>query len=105
MDFVVLFMGLFYVCSAFIAVLVVCELAQRGCDLFDDIAKVLAQIEWYLLPNEVQRVLPVITNVIQRATEIKCFGSTSCSRDTFKKVSFQQIKIITFSDALNNVML
>lgn len=93
MDFVVLFMGLIYVCAAFIEVLTICELAQRGCDTFNDIQKIFAQLNWYLLPNEVHRVLPVITNVIQQITEIKCFGSTSCNRDTFKKVSFKNISI------------
>lgn len=87
MDFVVLFMGLFYVCIAFAEVLIICELAQRGCDLFNNIDEIFVQMNWYLLPNKTQRLLPVIINMIQQITEIKCFGSISCNRDTFKKVS------------------
>lgn len=88
MDFVLLFTGIFYVCIAFIVVLLICEICQRGCDLFNNIDEILVQqLNWYSLPNEVQRALPLIINVTQQITEIKCFGSISCNRDTFKKVS------------------
>lgn len=87
MDFVALFTALTYVCSAFVAVLIMCELAQRGCDLFNNIDDKLVQLNWYLLPSEIQRILPLVMHVVQQTVEIKCFGSISCNRDTFKKVN------------------
>lgn len=87
MDLVAFLTAFSYVCSAFGTVLVVCELAQQSYDSFIKIYDMMVQWKWYLLPHDIQRMLPLILNVMQQPVEVRCFGSISCSRETFKRVS------------------
>lgn len=63
------------------------ELGQRLSNLFEGISGVFDQVNCYLLPNRIQRLLPTLIMNVQEPVVIKCFGSVSCSRDQFKKVS------------------
>ena len=64
-----------------------CEFAQRGCNGLNKINDVIDQFDWYLFPHKINRILPMIIIIAQQKIAIKCFGSISCDRDTFKKVS------------------
>lgn len=44
------------------------------------------QFDWYLMPADIQRMLPIIVNFAQQPVYIVCFGSAACDRDTFKYV-------------------
>lgn len=71
---------------AFMMVLFASEIGQRFSNTFEKIDDKINEFDWYLLPMEVQRILPIIMINTQRPTFITCFGSSTCSRDTFKKV-------------------
>ena len=73
-----------------------CELGQRFRNAFSDIDDSIFQLDWYLLPYELQKHLPIIVNYAQQPLVVRFFGSYSCSRDQFKKVSlwYLAIKII-----------
>lgn len=69
-----------------VAVFIACELGQRMTDAFDEINDTLDQSNWYLLPIEFQRILPMIMVNAQQPVFLECFGSIGCTRDVFKNV-------------------
>lgn len=71
-------------------VFVTSELGQRMTDAFNEIDFILSQLDWYLFPGEMQRMLPTIIADAQQPVELKCFGSIGCSREVFKNVSVEQ---------------
>lgn len=70
-----------------LAVFVACEIGQRYSNAFTEVEDVFDQFSWYLLPIGIQRILPSINLYMQQSIEIKFFGSLSCSRELFKRVS------------------
>lgn len=68
-------------------VLFSCEIGQRYSNAYEEIDNVVNQFDWYLFPLKIQRILPTIMMDTQQLYEIMCFGSTNCSRETFKRVS------------------
>lgn len=77
-----------------------CDLGQRSSDNWNAINLKFDQFDWYLFPNELKRILPIIIAVAQQPAELKCFGSFSLSREVFKKVSqsnrFLELKSVSF---------
>lgn len=71
---------------AFGVVFISCELGQRSTNDFEECSEMIEQLDWYLFPAEIQRMLPIIINFAQQPIVFYCFGSAACSRDTFKKV-------------------
>lgn len=62
---------------------------QKGQRLSDGLSRIeesIDQLNWYLYPLDVKRMLPMITVNSQKLVVVKCFGNISCSRETFKKV-------------------
>lgn len=66
-----------------------CEIGQRFSNAYEEIEFVVERMGWNYLPIVIQRMLPTIILNVQQPFEIMCFGSTACTRETFKKVSFQ----------------
>lgn len=83
----VLLMTVFMVCYAFGVVFVACEVGQRISNEFSEINDVIERFDWYLFPDELKKILPIVMNLAQRPVCIDFFGSIACSRDVFKKVS------------------
>ena len=79
--------SLLYGIWAFCMVFFACEIGQRFSNAYEDIDSVIIQIDWYLLPMKIQQMLPTIMINSQQPFEVKCFGSSTCSRETFKKAS------------------
>lgn len=71
---------------AFGVLFIACEIGQRIAIAFDECSGMIQQFDWYLFAVEIQRMLPIIINVAQQPTDIKCFGSAACDRETFKYV-------------------
>lgn len=69
-------------------VLAACEFGQQFSDAFGDFDGGFYQVDWYLLPFAIQRMLPMIILNAQKPVVVKCFGNISCERETFKKVSW-----------------
>lgn len=77
---------IFEIFYAFGALLIACEVCQRVNIAFEECGDMVVQFEWYLFPIDIQRMLPLILNYMQQPIEIKCFGSVTCDRETFKFV-------------------
>lgn len=86
-NLLVLLVTMLQVLYAFGVMFIACELSQRLNIAFNDCNDIIVQFKWYLLPAEIQRLLPLIIHFSQRPVEVKCFGSTTCDRETFKYVS------------------
>lgn len=64
-----------------------CELGERLMSEYEEIEYEISQFDWYLLPADVQQILATIIINGQQAVNIRCFGSTNTSRESFQKVS------------------
>lgn len=67
-------------------VFVACELGQRMGDAFEEIDYTIEQLDWYLFPMEIQRMLPMIIAIAQPPVLLECWGNIACTRDVFKHV-------------------
>lgn len=65
----------------------ICEIGERVSGAFDEICSAIEELNWYMLPNRLQKVLPSILINAQQPVALKCFGSIFCARDTFKRAS------------------
>lgn len=81
--FLVPFVVLFW---SFALVFAACEIAGRMSDEFDDFDAKLGQLQFYLFPHEIKKLLPFIMINAQQEVGFECFGSTMCNRETFQKV-------------------
>lgn len=72
---------------AFGTMFIACDLGQRLDDAFAEIGELIYQCDWHLFSVEMRRMVVVMITVLQQPLSFKCFGSISCSREVFKKVS------------------
>lgn len=63
------------------------ELGERISKAFSEVFDEIDRLDWYKLPIELQKILPIILLDAQQLVVLECFGSISCSREVFKKVS------------------
>lgn len=63
-----------------------CEIGQRFCNAFEEVDNVLGQINFYLLPIEIQCLLPTVILYFQEPLVVRFFGSLCCTREQFKEV-------------------
>lgn len=75
--------------QTFIGISVICDFGEKFGTAFGKIQ--LDQINWYLLPCDTQKILLTILIVTQKPVELNIFGSISCNRITYKKVSFSHV--------------
>lgn len=78
------------VCEMFWTVIlafIYCELGQRMSSGFFDAFIVIYQSEWHSFPLKIQRILPNIMFIVQQPITLHGFVNTSCTRNTYKKVS------------------
>lgn len=78
-----IFGGFWALCLVFTA----CELSQRLCNAFNEVDEALCQLDWYLLPTEIQKMLPILMMYAHEPIIVKFFGNISCSRQQFTKVN------------------
>lgn len=69
------------------AVAVICELGEQSSGIFSTLDEKINEIDWHLYPIEIQRMLPTIMILSQKPMFVTLFGSTSVTRETFKRVS------------------
>lgn len=82
----VLNVTMYYVIYGFGIMYIACELGQQMSIAFDECTDLIGQFEWYAFPIEIQRMLPMILNFAMQPVEIKCFGTITSDRETFKYV-------------------
>lgn len=83
-------------------VFIICELGQRMNNDFHEIHNTIDRLDWYLFPIKIQRMLPTIIANAQQPILLECFGSITCTRETFKKVSYtdSQCRLIEYEISL-----
>lgn len=67
--------------------LVVCEFGQRMSDEYEGVEDALIRLDWYQLPTDNQRLLPIMFMYCQEPLILLFFGCLSVSRWQFKKVN------------------
>lgn len=93
-DYLMLWKSIFNGINVLSFNFITCESGQRLTNSFDEVDDDLGQLDWYLFPIEIQRLLPMTIMNVQEPPVIKCFGNIQCSREQFKKVWVcQSIKI------------
>lgn len=90
-----LLIALGYGLNSFGLVFITCEFSQRGCDAVNSFDFEIGQIDWYLCPIEMKKMLPTIMNMAQKPVAIKGFGTMAADREIFKKVRyiFQMLRV------------
>lgn len=81
--------SLFSLLQKIVMVFFSCEIGQRFSDAYKEIDDKIDEFNWYLMLMKIQRILPIIMINTQQPIFIECFGSSTCSRETFKKVNEQ----------------
>lgn len=86
-DIVILFTSIFYVCDSFGVVFLSCETSQWIINAFEEIEHIFGEYRWYLFPDQVKQMLPMMLMNVQKPIQVQIFGSLSCCREAFKRVS------------------
>lgn len=81
-----LFESAVFGCQALALLFFATETGQICCNKFEGINDKVNELDWYLLPVEIQRMLPTILAHTQQPVFIYCYGGTTASRETLKKV-------------------
>lgn len=83
---VVLLESIFCGFWAFVVVFFANEIGQRFSASFEKIEYEFDQLNWYLYPIKLQRIVPIMIVNVKQPIAIEFFGSAVCSREQFKKV-------------------
>lgn len=73
---------------SFAANFLFCEFGENVTRKFNELNYIICQIEWYLLPIDIQRMLPFIMMTTQKQIILQGFGGVQLTREAFKTVSF-----------------
>lgn len=68
-------------------ILILCEFGERLAHQFLEINDEIFRSNWYKLPIDIKKMLPIIVNGTQHPIVISGIGDTECTRETFKNVS------------------
>lgn len=74
-------------CWAFSGAFTVCDLSERMSNSFVSVGGLVDQFNWYNFTDDTQRMLLIIFIDVHEPVVFNCFGSVTCSRESFKKVS------------------
>lgn len=75
------------ICWSFIFIGFFCELGQMLTNQFDMFNIALGRCNWYLFPNQFQRIFSISMATNKRPTVITGYGNIECKREAFKKVN------------------
>lgn len=76
------------VCYSFGLLFIMCELGERATNSIGEISDKINELDWYSYPLEIQKRFTTILIIAQQPVFFECFGSIYCTRESFKKVSF-----------------
>lgn len=65
-----------------------CEFGESLTSQCNELNDVICQSEWYLLPVDLQRMLPTIMLTTQKPNILQGFGGVSLTREAFKAVRY-----------------
>lgn len=63
-----------------------CHYGENVTSQFDTINYAIYDCDWYLFPNEVQRILPTVMMSTQKQMVLRGLGNVVCTREAFKRV-------------------
>lgn len=63
-----------------------CEMGERMCNAFDEVIEVIDQLNYYLFPRPIQRMLPTVMLYARQPVSIQGYGNILCVREVFKNV-------------------
>lgn len=66
---------------------VFCYFGDKLTDRYACVGNQIYQFDWYLVPIDMQKCLPVILTVAQKNVYLRGSFGAQCTRDTFKKVN------------------
>lgn len=75
------------ICLTFVIIFVICEIGHRVSKAFEETDILFDRLHWYSFPIEMWHMLPTVFAAAQEPIVFNVFGSISCSREDFKKVS------------------
>lgn len=73
---------------SFALIFIYCEYGERVNAAFANLYIVISQFNWYLMPMNIQQILPVIIGGVQQSVNIQGYGNFPCNRKAFKNVCF-----------------
>lgn len=86
-DIVQILLSICFGLSDFVLLFAPCEMGERLGNLFIKFDVEIGQMNWYLFPIDIQKVLPIVMINTQQPVLIEFFGSIACTRSQFKKVN------------------
>lgn len=87
-----LFIRALQVTGAFFFLIMTCELCEQISTAYEDFESTLLQQSWYLYPNKLKRLLPVVISLAQKEAVVQGIGSVVASRETFQRVRIKNNK-------------
>lgn len=76
----------------FILIFLVCESGTMVANQFDMFDEKFRECKWYLLPNDMQRMLVIFISDLQQPKFIRGYANVVCTREAFKKVRLDYVK-------------
>lgn len=80
-----------------------CECGHRVEDAFDAINNEIVQLNWLRFSINIKRILPIFIIDVQQPVQLDVFGSFSCGRVEFKKVSIKIPMMNTCDEDLDSL--
>lgn len=74
----------------FVLTLAFCDPGQRVTNQFEEFGEELSRCDWYSIPIEIQRIYLIFLSDTQQPKIIQSYGGIACTRDTCKKVIFNE---------------
>lgn len=72
-------------------IFIICELGERVTNEFDDVDNVVCELNWYLFPLNIQKMLPIAMIGTVKPVIIRGYGNCMSTREAFKNVSSKAI--------------
>lgn len=76
---------------SFGVVFMFCELGEELNGQTKEINDAMCELDWDSFPLNLQRMMPMILLTTQHPKELTAYGGTLCTRNTFKRVSHQNL--------------
>lgn len=67
-----------------------CECGQKGSNGFNDVNRMIGQLDWYLLPFNMWKMFFMIVTTAKKSVVFRGYGSFTYSRDSFKEVKSKE---------------
>lgn len=73
---------------SFVQIFVFCDMSEYVTSHFNEI-DFYNKCDWYSFPTVIRHLMPTLIVNTQQPVVVKGFGNISCTRETFKRVTFE----------------